>query len=478
MSAESDPPSRLQRSPTIDTGLARVAQEDRMKHQFFSALCKTSLLSPALALAMISPAFASNLHVGKDGVDDSHCGTTLYSPCLTIQYTIANRSVAGDVINIAPGRYKELVTVNKELTLKGPEWGEATIDGMQQGTVVTIAGTTAKLEYLTIRNGLVTATALGDYGGGIYNGGTLELYGVRVTGNNVTTAISGFTMPLAGGIMNDGALDMEWSTVEANSASGSCNLAGGIVDDYGTVTVTNSRIAQNTITPEECNGPGFLPEPSGYLELHGSTTANTSIFQKNTIVTVGSFTLNRSTLLDSDADGILTLGSLVVVNSTITGSASAGIEVEFPEGGTPTMDISNSTVAANLGAGVNFGPGGLASTMRNSILAGNGGPDCDGDFISGDYNLIQNFTECGSVEGGHDLTGVSPKLRKLGFYGGPTPTMDLLPGSPAINGGNPAGCDSSDGTPIRIDQRGFPRPSPRGGRCDIGAVEVQIFDRW
>ena len=59
------------------------------------------------------------------------------------------------------------------------------------------------------------------------------------------------------------------------------------------------------------------------------------------------------------------------------------------------------------------------------------------------------------------MIGVDPKLSPLGDYGGPTPTMTPLPGSPAI-GGTAIGA-------TKIDQRG----QPRTGRVDIGAFETQ-----
>ena len=55
-------------------------------------------------------------------------------------------------------------------------------------------------------------------------------------------------------------------------------------------------------------------------------------------------------------------------------------------------------------------------------------------------------------------------LAPLGDYGGPTQTMALLPGSPAIG----AGIDSVTG--VTTDQRGFPLDSPNP---DIGAFQSQ-----
>ena len=62
---------------------------------------------------------------------------------------------------------------------------------------------------------------------------------------------------------------------------------------------------------------------------------------------------------------------------------------------------------------------------------------------------------------------VDPHLGPLQNNGGPTQTQALLPGSPAINAGNPAGCRDALGALLLADQRGFPRL----GRCDIGAYE-------
>ena len=75
---------------------------------------------------------------------------------------------------------------------------------------------------------------------------------------------------------------------------------------------------------------------------------------------------------------------------------------------------------------------------------------------------------------GPDLTGtvaqpLNALLAALGSYGGPTETMALLPGSPAINGGNNALIP----TGVTTDQRGLARIV--GGTVDIGAFESNLF---
>jgi hypothetical protein len=69
---------------------------------------------------------------------------------------------------------------------------------------------------------------------------------------------------------------------------------------------------------------------------------------------------------------------------------------------------------------------------------------------------------------GGNQFGVNPLLGPLQFNGGPTQTMALLPGSPALG----AGTDFSllGGIP-GTDQRGLPRPGPDG--FDVGAFQTQ-----
>jgi hypothetical protein len=89
------------------------------------------------------------------------------------------------------------------------------------------------------------------------------------------------------------------------------------------------------------------------------------------------------------------------------------------------------------------------------------------------HNLDSDGTS-GFVNGANgDLVGtvaspIDAKLSPLQDNGGPTLTMALLPGSPALGA---AACSDAEGAPLTVDQRGFPRPHVTG--CDIGAFENQ-----
>ena len=116
-----------------------------------------------------------------------------------------------------------------------------------------------------------------------------------------------------------------------------------------------------------------------------------------------------------------------------------------------TATLENCTISGNsaLFAGAMYSSyNGTTTTLTNTIVAGNGGGDLIGPY-SGTNNLI----------------GGNPLLAPLGNYGGPTQTMGLLPGSPAIDAGT-----TGPGIPS-TDQRGMGRVGP----VDIGAFESQGF---
>src|SRR5262249_12782535 len=72
-----------------------------------------------------------------------------------------------------------------------------------------------------------------------------------------------------------------------------------------------------------------------------------------------------------------------------------------------------------------------------------------GTVTSNGHNLLGNTTDATGFTGTGDLTGLNPMLAALADNGGPTRTMKLLPGSPAIDAGVAAGAT--------FDQRGKPR---------------------
>jgi hypothetical protein len=113
--------------------------------------------------------------------------------------------------------------------------------------------------------------------------------------------------------------------------------------------------------------------------------------------------------------------------------------------------------------------------MSNSIVAGNHADtavDISGNLTSKGYNLIQDTSDAIFASNNHppDISG--EQFSSLGIdselhnNGGPTWTLRLLHGSPAIDKIPPGPCLVNG--PI-TDQRGVKRP--QGSGCDIGAYE-------
>src|SRR5262249_22254682 len=71
-----------------------------------------------------------------------------------------------------------------------------------------------------------------------------------------------------------------------------------------------------------------------------------------------------------------------------------------------------------------------------------------------------------------NLLNVNPALGPLADNGGRTQTHALLPGSPAIDAGDPAAVAGVGGVPS-FDERTAPYTRIFGGRIDMGAVEVE-----
>ena len=177
--------------------------------------------------------------------------------------------------------------------------------------------------------------------------------------------------------------------------------------------------------------------------------------------------------------GIYNLRDLALASCTIASNIATGSSFDFGGGiyNVGTLGITNGTIAGNH---ADFG-GGLHgnATLANTILAGNtaitSGPDGAGTINSWDYNLIQTISGV-TLSGitNHMIIGADPLLAPLANNGGPTRTMALRVGSPAIDKGTNFG--------FATDQRGVPRPfdfpliaNVAGGNgTDIGAFEFAL----
>jgi len=159
-------------------------------------------------------------------------------------------------------------------------------------------------------------------------------------------------------------------------------------------------------------------------------------------------------------------GSLLAWNVTMaSNSAVAGVGGAGGAGGLGFDAPSGSPGlpgAEGIGQGDSVGNLGGVVTLKNSILCPNALSDTNiyGGIVDAGNNIDSDMQN--SLTNATSLNGVNPDLAPLGNYGGPTPTMALLPGSPAIDAADLADFPATD-------QRGVPRPF--GPAPDIGAFE-------
>ncbi len=373
-------------------------------------------------------------------------------------------------------------------------------------------------------------------GGAIYfAGGTLNIDRSRIDNNDATGGkgadtnlisnqqnggIGGFAYG-GGAYIGGGTVSINNTTIESCAATGGNagtgqnagnsggESGGGGLYTLGSVTVTNSTFNLNNSTGGR-SGDSFGPDCFGaHQSLDGGAARGGAILADG-----GSLIINTATLANNSAhggnggDGGPTNTATCAQTTHGAGGLAHGGAVT--NNNAATLNINHATISGNnaqagntgvnqaganqpprlvaegTGGGIRVGPGGV--TLENTIIAGNTaanglgnatgaptpGPNVDGAVTSNGHNLLGVAAEATGFTGTGDQTGANPMLAPLADNGGPTETMALLPGSPAIDGGVAAGAT--------FDQRGMPRPvddpgvanAPGGDGTDIGAYETEI----
>ncbi len=292
--------------------------------------------------------------------------------------------------------------------------------------------------------------------GAIGNSGSATVSGSTFTGN---TSYNG-----GGGISNSGTFSLTSSTLAGNSAF---NNVGGGINNSGTMSISTT-----TFTGNSNQGPGGAIDNSGGLTVSASTFADNSA--------ISSF--NYPGVFDlGDGGGIDNGGTLSITNTTFNGnSASIGNTDQGGSGGAifngGTLSVTYVTIADNsvkgdgsAGGGIGISAGSnIAVMFIDSIFDNPEGGNISGGSASNFQSLGHNlFSDNPGVPlDPTDLINVDPLLGPLAANGGPTQTMALLPGSPAIDAGIAV-------SGVTTDQRGITRP--KGSSPDIGAFESRGF---
>jgi hypothetical protein len=364
-----------------------------------------------------------------------------------------------------------LPPIKPNLAIDGPGAGLLAVSGQGKFRVFQVVGGSGavSLRGLTIADGLATTTT---GGAGILNYGQLTVQSCVIRDNQVRVSGGLYPSAVGGGIYNGGTMTLVNSLVTKNLAYAQGDghgeeygRGGGIGNGGGGLTLLYSRVSDNTATSEDPSDIGDVAEGAGiynsaYLDIRFS-----------------SIDYNHASVYYALAagGGLYNLGVANISDSTFAYNYAQN-QLDGAEGGAidnwGTLTLTNSTVSAN---GSFEEAGGIHSDTKatlalyNTIVAGNIAlyhyPDLSGKLAATGYNLFGN-SQGGSGYGPSDLLDVNPKLGPLQDNDGPTPTMALLPGSPAI--------DSGDNTNAPDwDQRGPGYPRIVNGTIDRGAFEVQ-----
>jgi CSLREA domain-containing protein len=279
-------------------------------------------------------------------------------------------------------------------------------------------------------------------GGAIFNNGDLNLVRSQVRFNDATDGFSG-------GIQTQpGATTSLFETeIYANDAP-----FGGGLGAYGITTIERSAIYLNRAVPGGLGGGIRAAGSSSVTTLTNVTMAHNEAGGSGAAIQARDgtgFTLNNVTIArntaDSDGDG--------------TGNAAVTLR---RDGLTTSMTLRNTILAAN----------------EDGSPGSSDVPDCEvqggATITAASYDIIGNSDGCNltipvgapGIHVGSAANPVDPMLAiGINLNGGPTSTLPLLSGSPAINAASEAGsgAEACEAT----DQRGVPRAD-----CDMGAYEL------
>ena len=378
------------------------------------------------------------MHLSDSSVRDSHGGTNgggiLNNHHLTLEDCVVENNRAQQVgggINSSGYDYPSSLTVRDTLVYGNMTGGA--------GAGIHVEESEVLLERVTVQyNAAFGTPSANAYGGGMAIKGGSEPVTVTITDS---VFADNYSSASGGAIFASNDLQVFNSEFRYNRAA----QLGGAFFTQAPVTIEGSNIFGNSAGYD---GGGVCPNTDDL------TITRTAILS-NTARDGGGLYLRFA----SDHQ---------LENVTITGNQARRL------GGAiytrKSMDIAYSTLANNSadeGGDVFATEGGLDVTLASSVIADTGGDACQvesGDLVSAGYNVFQDTSGCSLTGTTGDQFGTDPLLDILQDNGGSIRTLThaLLPGSPAIDGGEAVICPTTD-------QRGLSRPMDGG--CDSGAFE-------
>ena len=275
-------------------------------------------------------------------------------------------------------------------------------------------------------------------------------YNSRIfTINNATVILNSLTLTNGNGNYdsvyggNGGTIQNNFGTVTVNNCVFTENASyyaygGAIANLLGTMTVNNCTFENN-----------FADAPVPQLSTYGGG----AIYNQSAHLTVNNCSFIGNSATNGLGGGIYCAGtySFTANNCTFVGNqANSGNGGAIYDGSGATLVVNNCTLATNQASGGNGG--GIYTSgnlnLTNSIVCSNSATTGAHIYCGGFLTVINPLITVGSgssipsliyyhnnfVSGG-EIDTTNPLLAPLANYGGPTPTMPPMPGSPAIDAG-------------------------------------------
>jgi hypothetical protein len=355
-----------------------------------------------------------------------------------------------------------LPTIEEPLAIEGPGASALTLDGDGSDRILGV-----NLDAPGVRDGVSISglTFLGGYAHGALTGGAIRNVDAQLTISqasfveNQSDAEGGAIESSAGSLI---VSDSKFITNDSAATGGAIYGSGSITKIHRSIFDGNSLSGFAAVIGAE------LIEDSSFTGNHGTAVS----IGTGAIVRRSTFSGNQGVGLRASSIG----DPVRVESSTFTGNAGPGIVTQANFGLVELVDL---TVVGNGDGGIEAFSG--SATLANSVVAGNTGTDVRGGGggpqpVATRYSLVPTSSPgmiTNAVPGTNILGGGPPLVGQLSSNGGPTRTILLMAGSPALDKGL---------STLGSDQRGLARVSddpaipnaPGGNGADIGATEIQV----
>jgi hypothetical protein len=412
----------------------------------------------------VSPAFASELHLSSAvGTRATAPGTDVTLPAAGTLFL--TNSIAFPITGTAPDTgYPQLKVAGQvslsaaSLNLTGTTFAGSVGDTftlIDNDGADAIVGTFSGLPEgaSLVWPGATPLNARISYLGGDGNDAVLTLFSPLTVTNNFNSVPGSLPHAVVYALQNPGADTIDF----APWLSGQTIVLAGllVLDDADGVTIDATALPGGVTVSGNGASRVFVVNPGKTATLRGLTIIGGTVAGGDSggaILSAGTLTLTRCTLFGNSAGyggAIFNDGNLTLTQCTLAGNSATAAGTAIFTFGTATLThctVSGNSTASPGTAAIHTDDEEGFLTLNYSIVAGNT-PNNLGGFPFG---------------GANNLTGGDPLLAPLGDYSGPTMTMALKPGSPALN--------AATGSAVTADQRGVPIV----GTPDIGAYEAGI----